>query len=148
MLTFLSQLLILFKPKGLAMRASIQKYKNANVDNVADASPHQLISIIFKHILSNVAIASGAISRNEIENKGKCLTKAIALVGELQDSLDMEKGGEISQNLFDLYDYIVRILVEANAHNKIEKLDEVKRLISDIKSSWDAIPVDSRVKAG
>lgn len=128
------------------MRASIKKYRNANADNVADADPHQLISIIFKHILANVAIASGAISRKETENKGKCLTKAIALVGELQDSLDMEKGGEISSNLFDLYDYIVRTLLEANISNDTMKLDEVKSLISEIKEGWDAIPVEKRVK--
>lgn len=128
------------------MRASIRKYSNANADNVADADPHQLISIIFKHILANVAIASGAIARNETENKGKCLTKAIALVGELQDSLDMEQGGEISINLFDLYDYIVRCLVQANISNDTEKLDEVKSLITEIKEGWDAIPVDKRVK--
>ena len=129
------------------MRASIKKYRNANADNVADADPHQLISIIFKHILANVAIASGAITRNETENKGKCLTKAIALVGELQDSLDMEQGGEISINLFDLYDYIVRSLVEANVSNDTNKLDEVKNLITEIKSGWDAIPVESRIKS-
>jgi len=128
------------------MRASIRKYSNANADNVADADPHQLISIIFKHILANVAIASGAIARNETENKGKCLTKAIALVGELQDSLDMEKGGEISSGLFDLYDYIVRILVQANISNDTEKLDEVKSLVTEIKEGWDAIPADKRVK--
>ncbi len=128
------------------MRASIKKYRNANADNVADASPHQLISIIFKHILANVAIASGAIGRGEIENKGKCLTKAIALVGELQDSLDMDRGGEISTNLFDLYDYIIRCLVQANIDNDSEKLEEVKSLITDIKEGWDAIPVEKRVK--
>lgn len=128
------------------MRASIKKYRNANADNVADADPHQLISIIFKHILANVAIASGAITRNEIENKGKCITKAIALVGELQDSLDMEKGGEISINLFELYDYIVRCLLQANLNNDSEKLDEVKKLITEIKEGWDAIPVEKRVK--
>jgi flagellar protein FliS len=128
------------------MRASIRKYSNANADNVADADPHQLISIIFKHILANVAIASGAITRNEIENKGKCLTKAIALVGELQDSLDMEKGGEISSGLFDLYDYIVRCLLEANVNSDTDKLDEVKNLITEVKSGWDAIPVEKRVK--
>jgi flagellar protein FliS len=129
------------------MRASIKKYRNANADNVSDADPHQLISIIFKHILANVAIASGAITRNETENKGKCLTKAIALVGELQDSLDMEQGGEISSGLFDLYDYIVRCLVQANLENDSEKLDEVKDLITEIKEGWDAIPADKRVKA-
>ncbi len=128
------------------MRASIKKYRNANADNVADADPHQLISIIFKHILANIAIASGAITRNEIENKGKCLTKAIALVGELQDSLDMEKGGEISSGLFDLYDYIVRCLVQANLENDSEKLEEVKGLITEIKEGWDAIPAEKRVK--
>lgn len=128
------------------MRASIKKYRNANADNVADADPHQLISIIFKHILSNIAIASGAIERNETENKGKCLTKAIALVGELQDSLDMEKGGEISSNLFDLYDYVIRCLVQANIDSDTEKLDEVKALITEVKEGWDAIPADKRVK--
>lgn len=128
------------------MRASIRKYSNANADNVADADPHQLISIIFKHILANVAIANGAITRKETENKGKCLTKAIALVGELQDSLDMAKGGEISVNLFDLYDYIIRCLLQANLNNDCEKLDEVKNLITDIKEGWDAIPVEKRIK--
>jgi len=128
------------------MRASIKKYKNANADNVVDADPHQLISIILKHILSNIAIAKGAISRNETENKGNCLTKAIALVGELQDSLDMEKGGDISTNLFDLYDYIVRCLIQANLENDIEKLDEVRDLITEVKAGWDAIPVENRVK--
>ena len=128
------------------MRASIKKYRNANADNVADADPHQLISIIFKHILANVAIANGAIARNETENKGKCLTKAIALVGELQDSLDMEQGGEISSGLFDLYDYIVRCLVQANLNNDCEKLEEVKGLITEIKEGWDAIPTEKRVK--
>jgi len=125
---------------------SIKKYRNANAESVVDANPHQLISIILKHILSNIAIAHGAISRQEVENKGKALTKAIALVGELQDSLDMEQGGEISANLFELYDYIVRTLVEANLKNDSSKLDEVRELILTVKEGWDAIPTDKRVK--
>ncbi|PCI59429.1 MAG: flagellar export chaperone FliS [Gammaproteobacteria bacterium] len=125
---------------------SIKKYRNANAESVVDANPHQLISIILKHILSNIAIAHGAISRQEVENKGKALTKAIALVGELQDSLDMEQGGEISANLFELYDYIVRTLVQANLKNDSSKLDEVRGLILTVKEGWDAIPADKRVK--
>ena len=125
---------------------SIKKYRNANAESVVDADPHQLISIILKHVLSNIAIAHGAIDRKEIENKGKALTKAIALVGELQDSLDMEQGGELSTNLFELYDYIVRCLVQANLENDTTKLDEVRKLVLTIKEGWDAIPVEKRVK--
>jgi len=128
------------------MRTSIKKYQNNFAENVVDADPHQLISIIFKHTLINVAVAKGAISRGEIENKSKAITKCIALVGELQDSLDMEKGGEISSNLFDLYDYVTRALFQANVDNNIEKLDEVTALISEVKEGWDAIPVEKRVK--
>jgi len=126
------------------MRTSIKKYQNSFAESVVDADPHTLISIIFKHILINVAIAKGAIPRKEIENKGKALIKAMALVGELQDSIDMEKGGEISINLFDLYQYVVGCLTDANIENNIDKLDEVTDLISNIKEGWDAIPLDKR----
>jgi flagellar protein FliS len=126
------------------MRSSIKKYTNVNVENVADATPHQLISIIFKHILANVAVAKGAISRKEIENKSKSLGKSIALIGELQDSIDMENGGEISQMLFDLYQYILSCISEANLNNDIDKLDEVIALIIPIKEGWDGIPEEQR----
>lgn len=126
------------------MRASIKKYRNVNVDNVSDASPHQLISIIFKHILANVAVAKGAISRKEIENKSRSLGKSIALIGELQDSIDMDKGGEISPMLFDLYQYILSCISDANLNNDIDKLDEVTSLITTIKEGWDDIPEEQR----
>ncbi len=125
---------------------SIKKYRNANAESVVDANPHQLISLILRHILSNIAIASGAIARKEIENKGKAISKSIALVGELQDSLDMENGGEVSQNLFNLYEYVVRTLIDANIGSDVDKLEEVRGLISTIKEGWDAIPLDKRVK--
>ncbi len=125
---------------------SIKKYKNVNAESVVDASPHQLISLILRHILTNLAIASGAIGRKEIENKGKAISKTIALVDELQDSLDMEKGGEVSQNLFNLYDYVIRTLIQANLESDVNKLEEVRDLITTIKEGWDAIPLDKRVK--
>jgi len=128
------------------MRTSIKKYKNSFAENVVDASPHALISIIFKHILINVAVAKGAISRDEIENKGRSLGKSIALIGELQDSIDMENGGEISVTLFDLYQYIVVCITEANLENNIAKLDEVTDLITTVKEGWDAIPEDQKQK--
>ncbi len=128
----------------LIMRTSIKKYKSSFADSVVDADPHTLISIIFKHILINVAIAKGAIPRKEIENKSRALIKAMALVGELQDSIDMEQGGEISINLFDLYQYAIVCLTEANIENNTDKLDEVTNLITNIKEGWEAIPLENR----
>jgi flagellar secretion chaperone FliS len=126
------------------MRRSIKQYQNTNMAHVEQADPHTLISLIMQHILGNLAGAKGAIDRKEIENKNKMLGKVIGLIGELQDSLDMEKGGEISINLYNLYAYMITQVSQANIKNSPEPLTEVIALISEIKSGWDGIPQDIR----
>ena len=125
-------------------RLSIKKYQNTNLAQIEQADPHTLISLVMQHILGNLAAAKGAIERKEIENKNKLLNRVIGLIGELQDSLDMEKGGEISRNLFNLYSYMISQVTQANIQNKVELLTEVGTLISEIKSGWDAIPQEIR----
>ena len=128
------------------MRLSIKKYQNTNLAHVEQADPHTLISLVMQHILGNLAAAKGAIERKDIENKNKMLGKVIGLIGELQDSLDMEKGGEISINLYNLYGYMISQVSQANIKNSGEPLTEVISLISEIKSGWDGIPQDIRAQ--
>ncbi len=126
------------------MRGSIKKYQNTSMAHVEQADPHTLISLVMQHIMGNLAAAKGAIERKEIENKNKMLSKVIGLIGELQNSLDMEQGGEISANLYNLYAYMISQVTQANIKNDIEPLTEVISLIAEIKSGWDAIPHDVR----
>lgn len=126
------------------MRRSIQQYQSTNLSHIEQADPHTLISLIMQHILGNLAGAKGAIDRKEIQNKNKMLGKVIGLIGELQDSLDMEKGGEISTNLYSLYTYMISQVTQANIKNDTAPLTEVISLISEIKSGWDGIPQDIR----
>ena len=125
-------------------RLSIQKYQNTNMAHVEQADPHTLISLIMQHILGNLAAAKGAIERKEIESKNKMLCKVIGLLGELQNSLDMEQGGELSENLYGLYGYMISQVTQANIKNNAVPLAEVASLIAEIKSGWDAIPQDIR----
>ncbi|MCG6202442.1 flagellar export chaperone FliS [Psychromonas antarctica] len=126
------------------MRGSIKKYQNNNMAYVEQADPHTLISLIMQHILGNLAAAKGAIDRKDIESRNKMLGKVIGLIGELQNSLDMEKGGEISTNLYNLYAYMISQVNKANMKNDGAPLTEVIMLISEIKSGWDGIPMDIR----
>uniref|UniRef100_A0A2R5L2E8 Flagellar export chaperone FliS n=1 Tax=Hirondellea gigas TaxID=1518452 RepID=A0A2R5L2E8_9CRUS len=126
------------------MRMSIKKYQNTNMTHVEQADPHTLISLIMQHILGNLAAAKGALDRKDIENKNKLLGKVMGLIGELQDSLDMEKGGEISRHLYDLYAYMISQVTQANIKNDSSFLTEVGTLINEIKSAWDAIPANIR----
>lgn len=107
---------------------------------VSFASPHELITRMFDGALKRIAQAKGAIERKQIKEKGENLSKAIAIIGSLEGCLDFEKGGEISNNLSALYEYMNVRLAEANIHDDVAKLDEVSALIHEIKSAWVQIP--------
>jgi len=111
------------------------------------ADPHQLIVMLFDGALERIAIAKGAIDRNDIELKGSRIGSAIDIIDGLKASLDMDKGGDIAANLTDLYSYMQRRLLEANVESSISHLNEVAGLINEVKSAWVAMPVEERVVA-
>ena len=78
--------------------------------------------------------------RKDIPPRALCDFKAIAIIGEgLNASLDKKVGGELAQNLSSLYDYMVMRLLAANLNNDMAALDEVARLLNDLKGAWDSI---------
>jgi flagellar protein FliS len=80
-----------------------------------------------------------------IADKGQSISKAIAIIDEgLRQSLDVEKGGELGQNLDALYEHMIIQLFQANIDNKVEPLDHVSKLLVDLKSAWDTIEQNSR----
>lgn len=123
---------------------SAKKYKKISVTNVQDMTPYEQIKIILNNIIGKLAAAKGNIERNEISNKGINISNSISLIGALQDALNMEQGGEISDNLYSLYEYCQVKLVESNLKNSLEGVQEVISIIKNIKEGWDAIPEESR----
>src|SRR3569832_1824982 len=80
------------------------------------------------------------MERRKIPEKVQHINWALSIPEGLRNRLDMEKGGDIAQNLDSLYDYIQRRLVVANIDNDTAILDEVVGLLIEIKSAWDALP--------
>lgn len=118
---------------------------------VAEASPTRLVQISFESILSTLAIARGCMERihgnlplSEVITKCEAMGKAVRLIGHLNDCLDMERGGEIAQNLRNLYLYMLERLTVANASNDPQIVAEVAALVRKIKSGWDQIVQDGR----
>ena len=106
---------------------------------IADASPHQLIVMMFDGLLGRLAMAKGFIDRADFEGKSKCLGAAITIVGGLQNSLGLERGGEVAANLDRLYMYMTRRLFAAGVANDNEIIDEVISLLRTVKEGWDGI---------
>jgi flagellar protein FliS len=121
-------------------KRGVNQYANVhNESGLADASPHYLIQMLMDGFLARVNTAKGAMARSDMESKSVYVSKAMAIVGGLNEAVDLEKGGEIAVNLSQLYKYINNRLLQASRENDEEILDEVASLMREIKEGWDAI---------
>jgi flagellar secretion chaperone FliS len=121
--------------------AAMKQYTQVRVHGgIMDASPHRLVQMLMEGALERIAQAKGNMLNKDISGKGEYIGKAIDIIGGLQSSLNKDAGGELAANLSNLYDYMVRRLVDANVRNDPKILDEVAGLMTEIKSGWDNIP--------
>lgn len=120
--------------------SALKQYQQMGAHSgVMDATPHRLIQMLLDGALTRILSAKGALKQNNIAKKGEQIGSAISIIEGLKASLDFTKGGEISKNLDALYEYINRILLQANIKNDVALLDEAGKLLSQIKMGWDAI---------
>lgn len=126
------------------MRASqraIQSYGEVKVTSgVATANNVQLIQMLFDGLLESIVVARGHIVHLNISEKSKAIARASRIVLGLQGALDFDKGGDLANNLNELYSYITRRLFQANASNDVKILDEVHSLMSEIREAWREVP--------
>jgi flagellar protein FliS len=128
-------------------RSNLAAYQSASAHGgVAAADPHRLIVMLMDGALERIATARGCIERKDIVEKARLLNRAVSIIGELRSSLDMKVGGELAANLAALYEYMSHTLLRANADNSTKLLDEVSKLLQEIRGAWVAIPAQARVK--
>ena len=120
-----------------------QAYRDTHAtSSVSGASPHKLVALLFDACHENLATAKGAITRGDIKTKAHSLKKAMEIIVQLQAVLDFEKGGVIATRLDDLYTFCTNRLALANAVNDTGMVDEVYRVIAELKLGWAEIEKD------
>ncbi len=119
---------------------ALKQYANVSKrTGIEDATPHQLIMMLFDAALDNLMTAIGCIERKDFAGKGQTLGKAITIIGGLQGFLDLEKGGEVARNLDRLYDYMGVRLYDATLKNEISAVNEVVGLLKTVREGWEGI---------
>jgi flagellar protein FliS len=130
---------------GYAKSSNLAAYQSAAAHGgVAASDPHRLIVMLMDGALERIATARGCMQRNETAEKARLINRSMSIIGELRNSLDLSKGGQIAANLAELYDYMCRRLLLATTENKVEMLDEVSLLLHEIRGAWLAIAPEGR----
>ena len=132
---------------SFASSNSAQTYAKVGVETaVAAADSHQLIVMLFDGALLAIAKAEGFMRQGMIAEKGEAISRAIDIISNgLKASLDFSAGDELAGRLAALYDYMGVRLVHANLKNDLGALQEVSRLLGEIKSAWGEIADDPAV---
>ena len=138
-----------FATPSHAGQARSQLYRDVGVrTGVGEASPHQLVTMLYDGLVEAIMQGRGAIAARQIEAKSRALTRALRIVDEgLKAPINVAEGGELALRLSDLYDYISLRLTEANVHNDDAALGECLSLIEPLREGWQGIAAQVRAPA-
>ena len=102
-------------------------------------SPYKAVQFLLQKAIEQVAVASTALNAGDKEARSEAVNTMVTILGVLQNSLDTDQGGDIADNLDALYDYMTRRLAGVALDESPHSLEEVQKLLGQIKSAWDAI---------
>jgi flagellar protein FliS len=137
--------MLLTEMSAMSHAAKLAAYSSAQAHGgVAAADPHRLIVMLLDGAIERISTARGCMTRGDTSEKARLINRTVSIIGELRNSLDPKAGGQLAANLGELYDYMGRRLLKATAENRVELLDEVNKLLHEIRTAWVAIPGEAR----
>jgi flagellar protein FliS len=106
---------------------------------VQSRTPLELVTMLYDGALRFLAVARDAVERRDIRARRDALNRTMAIVGELQSTLNMEAGGHVAVELDRLYEYSNMRLLEAAMRNDVGPIDEVRRVFEILRDGWATV---------
>lgn len=119
----------------------IEQYRQVGVaTDVDQADPHQLVMLLFDATLAAILQARHAIETGDVPTKCATIGRAMRLIDEgLKSALESRADPALAANLEALYEHMVGRLFQANLRTEAAPLDEVARLLGELRSAWAEI---------
>ncbi|QIA64526.1 flagellar export chaperone FliS [Vibrio astriarenae] len=112
-------------------------YQQVDVEaQAAAASPYQLVLMLIEGFLDTLTRAEGHMEAKRFKEKGEAIARCLDIIGGLNSALDMERGGEMAEQMNRLYDFCSLRLFEASTGNDATKLAEVREVMTNIQEGW------------
>lgn len=117
-----------------------QDYKAVHLAADIDAAnPHRLIQLLMQRLLTNLIQARSHMESRTTNKKGELISRSISIIDCLRTSLNFDAGPKVSENLENLYNFMIRELLLSNMNDDLDQLGTVINLVSEIKDAWDQI---------
>ncbi len=107
--------------------------------NVQSRSPLELVVMLYDGAVRFSGEAKTAVANGNPVARREASSRALAVVAELQNSLNMNDGGQVARSLDGLYTYISGRLLDGNLRNEAGPFEEVIRLMKPLRDAWGQI---------
>jgi flagellar protein FliS len=112
-------------------------YDSYQEAQVLSASPLELVRLLYRGAIEAIRTARQCLEARDIAGRSQAITKALQIVAELSLSLDRQKAAELSRTLGELYNYIQRLLIDANCRQVDPPLAEAQELMVTLQEAWE-----------
>jgi flagellar secretion chaperone FliS len=106
---------------------------------VQSRTPLELVVMLYDGALRFTNQARDAATRGDIPARQDAANRALAIVGELQSTLNMDEGGDIARRLDELYTFVSGRILQAAVDNSVGPLDDAARVLAVLRESWVVI---------
>ena len=117
----------------------IRSFKQYQKTHVNTADQKKLILMMYDGAIQSIQQAHLKLQNNDIMEKGLDVAKAQRIVSELQNALDLKRGGEIAVSLDTLYVYVNNQLSVANLKNSQDHLNNAMAVLKELREAWQGI---------
>lgn len=111
---------------------------------VTTSDPMDILVALYDGYLRHTAVAEVALHKGERARAGEAIGKAIAIVTELQASIDFRHDTAFGERLSALYSWVIQTLIAANVEQSRERVAETIGVMTELRSAWAEAAVNVR----
>ncbi len=111
-------------------------YKSTQIET---ASREQILLMLYDGAIRFMRQAREAMKEEDYQVSHNKLIKSQDIVTELMASLEIDIMGDVGKQLYNLYDYILHNLVQANVDKDVKKIDAAVSIMQELQEAWDEI---------
>jgi len=118
------------------VRGQIDAYRQVEVQS---RSPLELVVMLYDGALASLSEARTAAGKGDVRTRGAAVSKALAIICSLQETLNLSAGGKVASDLDRLYNYASQRLIDVTLKQDTAALTEVHTLLAGLRDAWHQI---------
>ena len=107
--------------------------------DVQSATPLTLVVRLYDAAVRSAATAHDAMVRGDIPARRTAINRLMDIIAELQNTLDLERGGKIAEDLDNLYNWVTSRLLDAVVQQSARPIDDTVRVLEPLRDAWQTI---------